>query len=74
MLIAEPNGWTELWERAQRETNSERLTKILNQMNALLAEFEASTLVRGQASSTLTLSTQLTVQHCDENECCDELT
>lgn len=74
MLITEPNGWTELWERAQRETNSERLSKILDQMNALLAEFEASTLMRDQDLSSSTLSTELSLQRCDENECCDELT
>ncbi len=42
MLITEPKGWMELWERAQSETNTESLRAILSQMNALLAEYEAS--------------------------------
>ncbi|MEP6644224.1 MAG: hypothetical protein ABJA69_06985 [Acidobacteriaceae bacterium] len=42
MLITEPQGWMELWERAQSETDTERLLLILTQMNALLAEYEGA--------------------------------
>ncbi len=42
MLITEPAGWMDLWERAQSETDTESLNAILGEMNALLAQFEVS--------------------------------
>jgi hypothetical protein len=40
MELMEPEGWRELWERAQAEKDTKKLMKILDEMNRLLTEWE----------------------------------
>lgn len=40
MESLEPEGWRELWERAQTERDSKKLLEILDDMNRLLNEWE----------------------------------
>jgi hypothetical protein len=36
----EPEGWRDLWERAQAERDTKKLLEIIDQMNRLLSEWE----------------------------------
>ncbi|MEY2414168.1 MAG: hypothetical protein QOD84_2774 [Acidobacteriaceae bacterium] len=70
MLITEPKGWMELWERAQSETNTENLRAILSQMNALLAEYEASIDFEPQPAQVPALCLDTSArQEAMENDC-----
>ncbi len=40
MLLEEPEGWSELQQKAQQERDPRRLIKIIDQLNALLTELE----------------------------------
>jgi hypothetical protein len=40
MAIQEPEGWRELWERAQAERDTKKLLDLIDEMNRLLAGWE----------------------------------
>ena len=40
MPLDEPQGWRELWGRAQEERDPKRLADLIEQMNQLLTEHE----------------------------------
>jgi len=39
-MLEEPEGWSELQQKAQQERDPRRLIKIIDQLNALLTEHE----------------------------------
>ena len=40
MELLEPEGWRELWKRAQAEKDTKKLLEIIDEMNRLLTEWE----------------------------------
>lgn len=49
----EPEGWRELWEKAQRERDPQRLDTLIKRMNQMLSEHEkrcADVLAQGNSN------------------------